>query len=186
MSRVIALVGSLRAASITRRLAETAAFVAPEGVEVVIHEGLGDLPFYNEDIDTPESVASLDTVTALRAAVQDADAVLLLTPEYNGTIPAVLKNAIDWLSRPYGSGAISTKPTAVISSSPSSNGARWAKEDAEKAARIAGASVLDDVDLAIGGVVAAIDGGHPRDNSQIAADIAEVVTALTRAELVDA
>lgn len=186
MSRVIALVGSLRAASITRRLAETASTVAPEGVEVVIHEGLADLPFYNEDLDTPEKIADLGAVTALREAVAGADALLLLTPEYNGTIPAVLKNAIDWLSRPYGAGAISGKPTAVISSSPSANAGRWAKEDTAKAARIAGASVLDDVDLAIGGIVAAIDGAHPRENSQIASDIADVVTALTGTALVDA
>ncbi|MGB6180577.1 MAG: NADPH-dependent FMN reductase [Rhodococcus sp. (in: high G+C Gram-positive bacteria)] len=186
MSRVIALVGSLRAASITRTLAEAAISVAPEGVEVVIHEGLAELPFYNEDIDTPETVASIEAVTALRDAVAGADSVLLLTPEYNGTIPAVLKNAIDWLSRPYGAGAISAKPTAVISSSPSPNAARWAKDDAAKAARVAGAAVLDDVDLAIGGVIAALDGVHPRENSQIASDIAGVVAALAGTSLVDA
>ncbi|MBY6362322.1 NAD(P)H-dependent oxidoreductase [Rhodococcoides corynebacterioides] len=185
MSRVIALVGSLRAESVTRRLAETAASVAPEGVRVDIFEGLGDLPFYNEDIDNTDALAAHPAVDRLRTAVGDADAVLLLTPEYNGTIPAVLKNAIDWASRPFGDGAIKGKPTAVISSSPSANAARWAKDDTAKAARVAGATVLDDADLAIGSILSAIDGKHPRDNSQIAGDIAGVVSALDAA-LVDA
>ena len=61
--------------------------------------GLGELPFYNEDIDNEDMAAS---VTALRRAAADADAALVVTPEYNGSIPGVLKNAIDWLSRPYG------------------------------------------------------------------------------------
>lgn len=186
MSRVIALVGSLRAASITRALAEAAVSVAPQNVEVVIFDGLADLPFYNEDIDDPESLTGFESVGRLRSAVADSDAVLLFTPEYNGTIPAVLKNAIDWLSRPYGAGAITGKPTAVVSASPSSNGARWANEDTVKAARIAGASLLGDVDLAIGGIVAALDGAHPRDNSQIASDISGVVTALTTPRSVSA
>ncbi len=122
-TRVLSLVGSLRAGSVNRQVAETAAAVAPEGVEVTIFEGLGDLPFYNEDIDVPG--ASIAGVDELRAAAAQADALLLVTPEYNGTVPAVLKNAIDWLSRPYGAGAVKDKPVAVISASPSPNAAKW-------------------------------------------------------------
>ena len=87
MSRVIALVGSLRAASITRTLAEAAVSVAPEGVEVVIHEGLAELPFYNEDIDTPEAVASIEAVTALRDAVAGADSVDRKSTRLNSSHP---------------------------------------------------------------------------------------------------
>ena len=94
--KVLALVGSLRAASINRQLAELAAETAPDGVTVTVFEGLGDLPFYNEDIDNDSVAAS---VVALRTAAADADAALVVTPEYNGSIPGVLKNAIDWVSR---------------------------------------------------------------------------------------
>ncbi|MCE9516908.1 MAG: NAD(P)H-dependent oxidoreductase, partial [Mycobacterium sp.] len=108
---VLALVGSLRTASINRQLAELAAQSAPDGVTVVVYDGLGDLPFYNEDIDTADAPAA---VSALRTAAADADAALVVTPEYNGSIPGVLKNAIDWLSRPWGDGAFKDKPLAVI------------------------------------------------------------------------
>ena len=109
--KVLALVGSLRAASINRQLAELAAETAPDGVTVTVFEGLGDLPFYNEDIDNDDVPAS---VVALREAAAEADAALVVTPEYNGSIPGVLKNAIDWLSRPFGNGALKGKPTAVV------------------------------------------------------------------------
>src|ERR1700748_3947064 len=95
---VLTLVGSLRAASINRQIAELAAEAAPDGVAVTIFEGLGDLPFYNEDIDNDADVPA--AVTALRAVAADADATLVVTPEYNGSIPAGVKNAIEWLFRP--------------------------------------------------------------------------------------
>ena len=112
--KVLALVGSLRAASINRQIAELATEAAPDGVAVTIFEGLGDLPFYNEDIDEDERRRAAAAVTALRAAAAEADAALVVTPEYNGSYPAVIKNAIDWLSRPFGDGALKGKPLAVI------------------------------------------------------------------------
>lgn len=182
-SRVIALVGSLRADSVNRRLAETASSVAPDGVDVVVYDGLADIPFYNEDIDVPGTIESVDK---LRTAVGDADGLLLVTPEYNGTIPAVLKNAIDWLSRPYGDGAISGKPTAVISSSPSGNAGKWVHADTVKAATVAGGSLVENAHLSIGGVGAKFGDGHPRDNSEVSGDIARTVTALVEAGTVAA
>src|ERR1700742_3450957 len=113
--KVLALVGSLRAASINRQIAELAADVAPDGVSVRIFDHLGELPFYNEDIDNETDVPA--SVTALRAAAAEADATLVVTPEYNGSIPAVIKNAIAWLSRPFGDGALKDKPLAVIGGS---------------------------------------------------------------------
>jgi len=94
---VVTLVGSLRAGSMNRQLAELGAENAPDGVTLTVFNGLADLPFYNEDIDcepVPQEAA------ALREAVAAADAALIVTPEYNGGLPAVIKNAIDWLSRP--------------------------------------------------------------------------------------
>jgi NAD(P)H-dependent FMN reductase len=184
-TRVLALVGSLRAASVNRQLAETAAHVAPEGTDVVIYEGLGEVPFYNEDLDNESVPAS---VTALRTAANEADALLLVTPEYNGTIPAVLKNAIDWISRPYGAGAVKSKPVAVVSASPSGNAAQWAHEDTRKAVRIAGGEVLEDVSISIGGTIDKFGDKHPKENAEVAAQVGGVVAGLVAAagELVSA
>src|SRR5690242_12642350 len=96
---VLVLVGSLRAASVNRQLAELAVESAPDGVRLQVFDRMGELPFYNEDIDN-EGVA--EPVVALREAAAQANAALVVTPEYNGSIPGVLKNAIDWLSRPWG------------------------------------------------------------------------------------
>ena len=101
--RILALVGSLRAGSYNRQLAEAAVKHAPEGTDVEIFEGLAEVPFYNEDLDRPGALPG--PVQALRDAVGRADALLLVTPEYNGSLTAVLKNAIDWASRPHLSGA---------------------------------------------------------------------------------
>ena len=127
--KVLTLVGSLRAASINRQVAELAAAVAPDGVTVTVFEGLGELPFYNEEIDpaiNDEVQRAPAPVAALRAAAADADAALVVTPEYNGSIPAVVKNAIDWLSRPFGNGALKDKPLAVIGGAMGQYGGVWA------------------------------------------------------------
>ena len=97
-TKVLTLVGSLRSGSVNRQLAEAAILNAPEDVELIIHEGIGTIPFYNEDIDVEGSVP--EAAAALRTAAAAADALLLVCPEYNGTMSAVLKNSIDWLSRP--------------------------------------------------------------------------------------
>jgi hypothetical protein len=117
--KVLALVGSLRAASVNRQIAGLAAARAPAGIEVNLYRGLGgglgELPLYNEDIDNAADLPA--SAHALRGAVAAADAILVVTPEYNGSIPGALKNAIDWLSRPYGQNALSAKPLAVIGAS---------------------------------------------------------------------
>ncbi|HET7193478.1 MAG TPA: NADPH-dependent FMN reductase, partial [Nocardioides sp.] len=114
-TRIVVLVGSLRSDSVNRRLAEKLVADAPAGLRLEIVEGLADLPFYNEDLDT---VVVPEAAQRLRDRVADADRVLVVTPEYNGTMPAVLKNAIDWLSRPYGVGALAGKPLAVLGTTP--------------------------------------------------------------------
>lgn len=140
--RVLALVGSLRADSLNRRIAEMLCDKAPAGVTIDIVEGLGEIPFYNEDLDGDSAP---ETATRLREAVAAADRVLVVTPEYNGTMPAVLNNAIDWLSRPYGTGAVVGKPLAVVGATPTPYGGKWAHEHTRHSAGIAGARVLDDV-----------------------------------------
>ena len=82
---------------------------------------------------------------AFRTRIGAADRVLAVTPEYNGTMPAVLNNAIDWLSRPYGAGALTGKPFGVIGVTPTPYGGKWSHEDALRSARIAGAVVVEAV-----------------------------------------
>lgn len=170
---VVALVGSLRAASINRQLAELAAQSAPDGVEVIVYEGLGDLPFYNEDIDTADAPAA---VTALRAAAVAADAALVVTPEYNGSIPGVLKNAIDWLSRPWGDGALKEKPLAVIGTALGRYGGAWAHDEARKSFGIAGARVVESISLSL--PAGPLDGRHPREDADVAAAVRDAIGKL--------
>ena len=168
--RIATLVGSLRADSINRRLAEGLRNNGPEGVDIEIVDGLAEVPFYNEDIDGDTAP---EAATLLRKQVGEADRVLVVTPEYNGTIPAVLKNAIDWLSRPYGAGAVVDKPLAVIGTTPTPYGGKWAHEDTVRSARIAGAKVLEDLVVSQPG--ADVD---PLTDADVQAKLAEVVKAL--------
>ena len=109
---VAVLVGSLRKDSFNRKIAHALAKLAPSSLKLSIVE-LGDLSMYNQDLDaTPPA-----SWTAFRASIKAADAVLFVTPEYNRSVPAVLKNAIDIGSRPYGQSVWSGKPGAVVTSS---------------------------------------------------------------------
>ncbi|MDX6372136.1 MAG: hypothetical protein QOD98_1124 [Nocardioidaceae bacterium] len=141
-TRVAVLVGSLRADSVNRKLAELLRDQAPDGVTLDLVDGLDRLPFYNEDIDGTDVPA---VVAALRERVGLADRVLAVTPEYNGTMPAVLNNAIDWLSRPYGQGALTAKPFGVVGTTPTPYGGKWSHADTLRSAGIAGAVVVEDV-----------------------------------------
>lgn len=174
--RILALVGSLRSGSTNRQLAEAAVKVAPEGAEVVLFDGLGDIPFYNEDVDVEGAVPA--AAAKLREAAQGADAFLLFSPEYNGTIPAVLKNAIDWLSRPYGAGAFGGKPVAVVGTAFGQFGGVWAQDETRKAVGIAGGKVLEDVKLSIPGSLTRFAETHPSDDAEVAAQLTEVVERL--------
>jgi len=168
--KVLVLVGSLRAQSVNRQLAELAADVAPEGVALVPFDRLGELPFYNEDIDN-DDVA--EPVKALRQVAADVDAALVVTPEYNGSIPGVLKNAIDWLSRPFGNSALKGKPAAVIGGSFGQYGGVWAHDETRKTFGIAGPRIVEDLKLSV--PFKSLDGKHPRENAEVAAAIADVV-----------
>jgi NAD(P)H-dependent FMN reductase len=140
---IAVLVGSLRTDSVNRKLAEVLRDQAPDGVDIQIVDGLGSVPFYNQDVDNATDVPA--AAARLRELVSGADRVLAVTPEYNGRMPAVLSNAIDWLSRPYGAGALVGKPFGVIGATPTPYGGKWAHADAVRSAGIAGATVVEDV-----------------------------------------
>jgi chromate reductase len=116
---VCVLVGSPRKASINGMPANALTSLAPTSMKLETVE-IGQLPFFNQDLETGSSPAQW---TAFRQRVKAADAVLFVTPEYNRSLPAVLKNALDVGSRPYGSSVWDRKPGAIVSSSPSTIGA---------------------------------------------------------------
>jgi chromate reductase len=141
--RVLAVSGSLRADSYNTRLLEAAAAAAPAGVEVeLLDRGLvADLPLYDQDLEDEGAPASVDL---LREAWAGADAILFATPEYNGSVPGGLKNAIDWASRPKFDAALTNKTVGVIGASTGQFGAMWAQQDLRKILGIAGARVVGD------------------------------------------
>lgn len=152
--RIIGIAGSLRGGSYNAKLLDAAARALPADVEYERWSGLAELPIYDADSDEPGIVPA--AVEALRAVVTRADGVLFATPEYNGTIPGGLKNAVDWLSRPFGESALSNKPVAVIGAGTGRFGGVWAQADLRKALGIAGARVVD-AELAVPGAAEAFD-----------------------------
>ena len=138
--KVLAVSGSLRADSFNTRLLEAAAAAAPAGVEIEILDPalIADLPLYDQDLEH-DAPASVDT---LREAWAGADAILFATPEYNGSVPGGLKNAIDWASRPKFDAALTNKTVSVIGASTGQFGAMWAQQDLRKILGIAGARVV--------------------------------------------
>src|SRR5919201_1232251 len=109
--KVLAIPGSLRRDSHNRKLLQAAGELFPPDVEYEIWDGLKQVPPYDEDDDGERPPAG---VAQVRAALAGADALLFSTPEYNHSIPGQLKNALDWASRPAGSGVLLNKPAAVI------------------------------------------------------------------------
>jgi chromate reductase len=142
---VLSISGSLRRESYNTVLLRAARDLAPAGVDVELYDGLGAVPAFNEDLesDVPAEVEDL------RRRIGAADAVLIATPEYNGSAPGALKNALDWASRPKGMTPIVGKPVAVIGASTGQFGARWAQEQIKRALTLSGAMVVD-AELALG------------------------------------
>ena len=117
--RVSGICGSLREGSFNKGLLRSTVELAPAGMEIQIYTRLGDIPPYNDDVfqkGDPEPVADL------KAFIRGADAILISTPEYNYGVPGVLKNAIDWASRPSGKSALNRKPAAIMGCSPGLGG----------------------------------------------------------------
>lgn len=137
--RVLAISGSVRRGSYNAALLRAAADCITD-VEFVLWRGLPDLPAYDEDLD---SVLAPPSVTALRQEIAKADAVLIATPEYNGSIPGALKNALDWVSRPFPANVLRKKRVAVVGASVGLFGAIGAQAELRKILKVIGADVLD-------------------------------------------
>jgi chromate reductase, NAD(P)H dehydrogenase (quinone) len=136
--RILAVSGSLREGSYNTGLLRAALEAAPDGVELELWEGLGELPLYDEELE-PDAPGS---VRRLREDWAAADAILFATPEYNGSVPGGLKNAIDWASRPTLEGVLRNKPVAVVGASTGQFGALWAQQDLKRILGVAGARVV--------------------------------------------
>jgi chromate reductase, NAD(P)H dehydrogenase (quinone) len=137
--RLLAVSGSLREGSFNTSLLRAALEAAPEGVELDLWEGIGDLPLYDEDLDGDDAPES---VRRLREDWAAADGILFSTPEYNGSVPGGLKNAVDWASRPKLEAVLRNKPVAVVGASTGQFGALWAQQDLKRILGIAGARVV--------------------------------------------
>lgn len=135
---VLAFAGSLRSGSFNRSLLRAAAALAPEGMRVRIQQ-LDDIPFYDRDV---EREGDPDAVAALKGAIDDAAAVLIATPEYQHSIPGVLKNALDWASRPHGRSVLKRKPAAILGATPGRFGTTRAQDELRKVLGYNGALVL--------------------------------------------
>jgi chromate reductase, NAD(P)H dehydrogenase (quinone) len=173
---VLGISGSLRRDSHNTRLLRAAAETLPSGVELVIFDGLAELPPFNEDADAEPVDEPVDRV---RRAIADADAVLIATPEYNASVPGVLKNAIDWASRPFPDNSLRDKPVAVIGASTGLFGAVWAQADLRKVLHHAGARVVDR-ELPVGLADHAFDGDGSLADPDQERRLAELLDVLSR------
>lgn len=158
---IAVFVGSLRRASFSLKVARSLASVAPVDLTPDIVE-MGHLPFYNEDLDVGNPPASW---VAFRERIRKADAVLFVTPEYNRSVPAVLKNALDVGSRPYGENAWAGKPGAVVSTSPGAIGGFGANHHLRQSLVFLDIPTMQQPEAYLGGIDQVFD-----ENGQLAND----------------
>jgi chromate reductase, NAD(P)H dehydrogenase (quinone) len=143
---ILGISGSLRRDSHNTALLRTAAELLPPSVELAIFDGLKAVEPYDQDDDTGPGPAG---ARRLREAIESADAVLIAAPEYNSSIPGVLKNALDWASRPKGDNALWGKPAAVVGASTGMFGAIWSQAETRKVLGASAARVIEK-DLPVG------------------------------------
>ena len=171
--RLLGIAGSLRDASFNRALLRAAVELAPSGVEITTFDDPGALPFYDGDV---ESGGEPLAVHALRSAIDEADALLIATPEYNDGTSAVLKNAIDWASRPP-QRTLAGKPAAVMGASVAPGAARGAIESVKRAMRRAGSDVIDE-QVAVPSAAGVFDADLHLTDPLVRAEVAGLVATL--------
>lgn len=143
--RILGIAGSLRERSYNRALLRAARELLPEGVELVEHD-VRDLPFYDGDV---EAAGDPDSVVAFKKAIRSADALLIATPEYNRGVPGVLKNAVDWASRPPLASPLTGKPVAITGASTGRGGTARAQEQLRAALEFSRAHVLEQPEVLV-------------------------------------
>jgi chromate reductase len=181
MLSVLGISGSLRRDSHNTKLLRAAGALLPPGIELVVFDGLRELPPYDADLDVEPADPA---VARLREAIEAADGVVIATPEFNGSVPGVLKNALDWASRPFPDSSLRGKPVAVIGASEGLFGAVWAQAEVRKVLGVIGADVIEG-ELPIGQADSAFapDGRlADADQRQALADLVNTLSARAGAE----
>lgn len=174
MTKILGISGSLRRGSYNTRLLEAAAELLPEGVEYERFDGLKEVPPYDEDDDVepaPEAVAHL------RDRIAAADAVFIVTPEYNSSVPGQLKNALDWASRPLMTNSFRFKPVAVSGASTGAFGAVWAQAELRKVLAAMGARVVE-AEVPVGHAPTRFDEEGRLVDEDIREQLAELIAVL--------
>lgn len=174
--RILGIAGSLRQGSYNRSLLRAARELLPEGVELVEYE-IGTLPLYDGDV---EAAGDPESVVQLKQAIRDADALLVATPEYNRGVPGVLKNAIDWASRPPLGSPLTGKPIAIMGASTGRGGTARAQEQLRAALEFSRASVLEQPEVLVPEAFMRIDEHGELVDSGIRAELAELLDTLVR------
>jgi len=174
--RILGISGSLRRDSHNTGLLRAAARALPPGAELVRFDGLAELPPFDEDADVTPGPGPVER---LRAAIAEADAVLISTPEYNASVPGVLKNAIDWASRPFPDNSLRGKPVAIVGASTGLFGAVWAQAELRKVLHHTGADVVD-AELPVGMADYAFDADGDLADPELRERLRELVEALAR------
>src|SRR3954465_8844988 len=173
--QILGIAGSVRRGSHNRRLLRAAGDTLPSGVELVEWDGLAGLPIFDEDLETDPPAS----VQELLDAIEEADALVIATPEYNASLPGGLKNALDWASRPFPDNVLKDKPSAVIGASTGLFGAVWAQAEVRKVLKASGAHVLES-ELPVG----MADAGFAQDGTpadpDLSARLHDLVSDLVR------
>ena len=171
---ILAFAGSLRRASYNRGLIRAAAANSPAGI-LISQFDLGDLPLYNQDV---EDVGDPPAVVALKTAMARADALLVATPEYNHGVPGVLKNAIDWASRPRLTSPLRDKPVAIMGATPGRGATARAQAQLRDAFVFTGACVMPLPELLIGGASQHFDRDGNLTDPALSASLVELLESL--------
>ena len=178
---VLGLCGSLRQHSYNRRLLAAAATQLPVGAALHLFDHMADIPPYNEDADTHQAPPAVHT---LRRAVAAASVILIATPEYNASVPGVLKNAIDWASRPYPDSSLRGKPVIVMGASITTSGAAQAQADLRRVLNAIGAHVLE-ASLSVPQAHKAFAGDGQLADPQLRAELVSLMHTLIDAACVE-
>jgi chromate reductase, NAD(P)H dehydrogenase (quinone) len=172
--RILGIAGSLREGSYNRALLRTARELLPEGVELGDHD-VRALPFYDGDV---EAAGDPEAVVRFKQAIREADAILIATPEYNRGVPGVLKNAIDWASRPPLASPLTGKPVAVMGASTGRGGTARAQEQLRAALEFSRATVLEQPEVLVPEAFMRFDEHGELVDGGIRAELAELVDTL--------
>ena len=174
--RILGIAGSLRESSYNRSLLRAARELLPAGVELVEHD-IATLPFYDDDV---EAAGDPEAVVGFKQAIREADALLIATPEYNRGVPGVLKNAIDWASRPPLGSPLTGKPVAIMGASTGRSGTARAQEQLRAALEFSRATVLEQPEVLVPEAFMRFDEQGELVDGGIRAELAELIDTLVR------